>query len=287
LTPSYGCIVLTQNQRPDDLRRAVESLHAQKGVEMDIVVVGNGCEPQGVPDDARRLALAENLGVPGGRNAGVPQVQGELLLFLDDDARFDDDQALHGIARLFEADPQLAVVQPRLADPSGRPGPRSWVPRLWTNDPARSGDVTVMSEAALVVRRSAFEQVDGWPDHFFFYAENSDLAWRLLDAGYRIWYAGDIVALHPAPVARRRGRFRYFAARNRVWVARRRLPLPLAAAYVGGWMLRMAARSRSLDDAREVLQGARAGFREDAGERRPLRWRTIWRMTRAGRPPIL
>ena len=287
MTPSFGCIVLTQNERPDHLRRAVESLLAQEGVEVDIVVVGNGSEPEGVPNGVRRLSLSENLGVPGGRNAGVPQVKGELLLFLDDDARFDDERALERMAQLFAADARLAAVQPRLLDPSGRPAPRHWVPRLRTSDANRSGDVTVMSEAALVVRRSAFEEVGAWPGHFFFYAENSDLAWRLLDSGYRIWYAGDVVALHPAPAARRRGTFGYFAARNRVWVARRRLPVPLAAVYVGGWMLRMTARARSVDDARQVLRGARAGFSEDPGERRPLSWRTVWRMTRAGRPPIL
>ena len=287
MTPSFGCIVLTQNERPGELRRAVESLLAQQGVDVDIVVVGNDCEPAGVPEGIRRLTLSENLGVPGGRNAGVSQVQGELLLFLDDDARFDDRQALERIGRLFTADPHLAAVQPRLEDPSGRPGPRSWVPRLRTNDATRSGHVTVMSEAALVVRRSAFEHVGAWPGHFFFYAENSDLAWRLLDAGYRIWYAGDVVAHHPAPTMPRRGTFRFFAARNRVWVARRRLPVPLAAVYIGGWLLRMAARSRSVDDARQVLRGARAGFRDDPGERRPLSWRTVWRMTRAGRPPVL
>ena len=49
MTLSFGCIVLTQNERPDDLRRAVESLLAQEGVEVDIVVVGNGSEPEGVP----------------------------------------------------------------------------------------------------------------------------------------------------------------------------------------------------------------------------------------------
>jgi GT2 family glycosyltransferase len=287
LTASYGCIVLTQNQRPDDLRRAVESLRSQKGVDVDVVVVGNGCEPEGVPDDVRRLALSENLGMGDGHNAGVSQVDGELLLFLDDDARFEDEQALEHIAQLFAADPRLAAVQPRLMDPSGRPGQRSWVPRLRTSNPTRSGEVTVMSEAALVVRRTAFEEVGAWPGQFFFYAEGLDLAWRLLEAGHRIWYAGDIVALHPSPRARRRGTFRYLAARNRIWVARRRLPIPLAAVYVGGWMLRMGARSRSVDDARQVLRGARAGFRDDPGGRRPLSWRTVWRMTRAGRPPIL
>jgi GT2 family glycosyltransferase len=249
--------------------------------------VGNGCRPNGLPPTVRGVALPENLGVPGGRNAGVPHVGGELLLFLDDDASFAEDDALQRIGELFAADPRLGAVQPRLADPSGRPPPRRWVPRLRVGDPAHSSEATVMSEAVLIVRRSAFEQVGGWPGTFFLFAEGSDLAWRMLDAGYRIWYAGDVLSFHPAPATGRRGRFRYLASRNRVWLARRNLPLPVAAAYVTGWFLRMAAGSRSVDDVRDILRGYRDGFREPAGDRRPLRWRTIWRMTRLGRPPVL
>jgi hypothetical protein len=33
--------------------------------------------------------------------------------------------------------------------------------------------------------------------------------------------------------------------------------------------------------------GWREGWRTDPGERRPLRWKTVWRMTLAGRPPIV
>lgn len=286
MNATYGCVVLTEGQRPDQLRAAVESLLGQRDADVDIVVVGNGWKPTGLQAPVRALALPENVGVPGGRNAGVPHTKGDLLLFLDDDATFPDEDALTRLARMFAADERLGAVQPRLVDPSGRSPPRRWVPRLRVGDPARSSDVTMMSEAAIVVRRSAFEQVGGWPGTFFAFAEGADLAWRMLDAGYRVWYAGDVVAFHPAPLTRR-SRFRYFAARNRVWLARRNLPLPVAAAYVTGWFLRMAAGSRSVDDAWDVLRGYRDGFRESAGDRRPLRWRTIWRMTRAGRPPLL
>lgn len=31
----------------------------------------------------------------------------------------------------------------------------------------------------------------------------------------------------------------------------------------------------------------RGGMRTDCGGRRPMRWRTVWRMSRLGRPPIV
>jgi len=287
VTPSYGCVVLTRGDRPQELRRALESLLGQRGVELDVVVVGNGSEPDGVPQSVRRVALPENLGVPGGRNAGVPLVEGDLLLFLDDDATFVDDGALERIAALFAADATLGAVQPHIADPAGRPPPRRWVPRLRIGDRARSSVVVGMSEGVVVVRRALFEQLGGWPAEFFRFHEGIDLAWRIWDAGYKVWYAGDIVALHPAPTAKLPASVHYLTSRNRVWVARRNLPLLLAAPHVAVWFARTAASMRTREDTRELLRGYRDGLRESPGGRRPLRWSTIWRMTRAGRPPVV
>lgn len=286
MRPSYGCVVLTQGRRLEDLDRALSSLLRQRGVDLDVVVVGNGWKPEGIRHDVRAVAVPENLGVPGGRNAGVPHVRGELLLFLDDDAGLPDEDALERIARLFADDPALAVVQPRVVDPAGRPGPREWVPRLRVGDRTRSSEVTIVHEAIVVFRRRFFDAAGGWPDFFFFFNEGVDLTWRLLDAGHRAWYAGDIVALHPVP-RRRRGRFDYFHARNRVWLARRNLPLPLAAAHAAIWLARYATRAGSLEDARQILRGYRAGLTTPPPDRRPLRWRTIWKMTTLGRPPVV
>jgi GT2 family glycosyltransferase len=287
MRPSFGCIVLTEGRRPEDLQRALESLRSQRDVDVDVVVVGNAWKPAALPEGVHAVELAENRGVPGGRNAGVPHVEGDLLLFLDDDARFPDADALARIGAMFAEDETLGALSPRVEDPNGRPAPRHWVPRLCVGDRTRSSDVTVVSEGAVVVRRRAFEQAGGWPGHFFFFHEGIELSWRMLDAGYRIWYAGDVVALHPAPLARKRGQYRYLSSRNRVWVARRNLPLPMAAAHVGAWFLRTALSLRSPRDAQDALRGYRDGLQQPAGERRPVSWRTVWRMTRAGRPPVI
>ena len=84
--PRFGVVVLTMGTRPDDLDRGLRSLLAQEGVVTDIVVVGNSWDPTGLPDGVRTLHLPENVGIPAGRNAGVPLVEGDLLFFLDDDA---------------------------------------------------------------------------------------------------------------------------------------------------------------------------------------------------------
>ena len=83
---SVGVVVLTMGSRPDELRRGLESLLAQEGVELDIVCVGNGWLPVDLPPGVRPVFLPENLGACGGRNAGSAAVHGDILFFFDDDA---------------------------------------------------------------------------------------------------------------------------------------------------------------------------------------------------------
>ena len=282
----FGCILLTTGSKPEDLALAVGSLMRQTGVETDIVVVGNGCEPE-VPEDVRVVALPLDEGITTGRNAGVPHVRGELLFFLDDDARVAAPDALARVARLFEADPRLALVQlgPQALD--GGPRSRDWVPRLRVGDPERASESTVVWEGAVAIRRAVFEQVGGWPADFRMVHEGVDLGWRIMDAGHRMRYAGDIAVLHPSPSGRQHGYSYYFGARNRVWLARRHLPLPLGVLYVIAFALRTAPRMKSRRAVQESARGYRDGLRGPGGRRRPLKAGTLLRMTRAGRPPIM
>ena len=283
----FACVVLSQGRRPAELHAALESLLLQRGVEADVVVVGNGWEPSGLPAGVRGVALPEDAGIPGGRNAGVPHAHGEILFFLDDDARLASDDALARIAAELDGG-AIGLLQPRVAARGGGPGRRDWVPRLRVGDPGRSSDVTAVWEGAVAIPRHVFEQVGGWPAEFRHAHEGIDLAWRVLDEGYRVRYAGNIVVEHPPQAAPMPHDYSlYFGARNRVWLARRHLPLPLGVIYVLMFALRTVPRLRSAHDVGQALRGYRDGLRGPCGKRRKLRPRTLMRMTLAGRPPII
>jgi GT2 family glycosyltransferase len=286
-TPSYGVVVLTQGTRPDDLKRGLESLLAQEDVQIDILVVGNGWTPTDLPDGVRSLALPENLGIPAGRNAGVPHVQGEFLFFLDDDASLPAPDVLSRLAGRFAEEPELGLIQPRVVAPDGQPAPRRWTPRLRVGDPGRSSDVTAVWEGGVALRRTAFDATEGWPAEFWYAHEGIELAWRVWDAGYRVRYDGEIEVNHPVIAPTRHSTYYRLSARNRVWLARRNLPWPVGVVYVGVWFAITALRLRRKADAEEVLRGYWQGMTQDGGGRRRMRWRTVWRMTRAGRPPIV
>jgi GT2 family glycosyltransferase len=283
---AFGCVVLTQGKRPAELAAALSSLRGQRGVDVDVAVVGNGWEPTGLPDGVRGVFLEEDVGIPGGRNAGVPAVRGELLFFLDDDARLDGPDALARVAERMTPDVGLLQLRVR-GDGPGAP-PRDWVPRLRVGDPTRSSDVTAVWEGAVAMPRAVFERVGGWPGEFRYAHEGIDLAWRVMDAGFRVLYAGDVAAVHPVYATAPHDYSAYHGARNRVWLARRHLPWPLAVLYVLGFMARTLPLMMSRPPRmRAAARGYRDGMRGPCGPRRPLRVNTLWRMTKAGRPPLL
>lgn len=287
--PRVGVVVLTMGQRPEDLSRAIKSVLAQQLVVLDVVVVGNGWRPEFLPGGVRGLHLAENRGIPAGRNAGAAKVSGDYLFFLDDDAELADSLFLAEGIRKFEADSSLGLLQPRITDPTGKETPRRWIPRLRKGEATDSSYVFSVLEAAVLMPTRVFEDIGGWGDPYFYAHEGIELAWRVWNQGKTVWYAGDMVVHHPVTSPTRHATYYRLNARNRVWLAKRNLPLILIPFYVLSWT--------GVQLVRSVLNGGTGlgswfsgwveGWRENPGGRVGMRWLTVARMTKAGRFPIL
>lgn len=286
MTSSLSCVVLTMGDRPVELKRALDSVRAQRGEPVEIVVVGNGADVPDLPDDVVYLRLPENVGLPEGRNRGYAASHGDVILFLDDDGWYPDDGLAEWVRARFATDKRLGVMSFRIVDEQGATA-RRHVPRLRAGDPMRSGEVTTFLGGASAVRRELLDRVGGLPGEFFWAHEETDLAWRALDAGYRIVYDAHAVMGHPRTSPARHANYYRMNARNRVWLAKRNLPLPLGIVYVGDWVALTVARERSASALRPWFRGLAEGWRTSAGPRRPMSWRTAWRMTRLGRPPVI
>jgi len=285
--PTFAVIVLSQGNRPVELRHCLDSLLSQTRVSLDIVVVGNGWAPPDLGPGVRSHALVDNIGIPAGRNVGARLTTSEFVWFFDDDAWVPTSDLLDRVAVMFAGQPRLAAVQPRVCDIDGTTL-RRWVPRARVGDPLRSGPAFTVEEGVTIVRRAAFDAVGGWPDNFFYGHEGIDLAWRMRDANWDLRYAADLVVHHPATDPGRHGEFYRRNARNRVWVARRNLPAVLVPVYLGVWTLITVARLvRQPADLRTWWAGFLEGWHTDPGRRQPMRWSTVIALTRLGQPPII
>ena len=285
--PTLSCVLLTMGTRPAELRRAITSVFEQQGADVEVVVVSNGADLPDLPEGVVTENLPENVGIPEGRNHGVKATTGDVILFLDDDGWYRSMDLAEHVRDRFGSEPSLGALSFRIADPDGGPDQRRHVPRLRVGDSRKSSEVTTFLGGACAIRRTAFDQGGGLPGDFFYAHEETDLAWRIMDAGYGIEYDADAVMYHPAVAPTRHENFYRLNARNRVWLARRNLPWPLAFAYLGTWVGLTVLRERDKSALKSWFGGFREGWREDAGPRTPISWKTAWRMTRAGSPPII
>jgi GT2 family glycosyltransferase len=296
MTPvKLSCVILTMGNRVAELDRAVESALTQTDGDVEVVIVGNGADvpeltARPMPESAatiKTVRLPYNVGIPEGRNRGVQECSGDVVLFLDDDGWYASSKVAAHVRERFTHEPDLAVISFRVMEPEGGSVQRRHVPRLRAGDPERSSPVTTFLGGACAIRKSAYLQVGGLPENFFYAHEETDLAWRLLGEGYRIEYDAEPVMYHPLVSPSRHAEFYRMNARNRVWLARRNLPWPLAVLYLFNWIALTVARVRATSALRAWFHGFAEGLRQPAGERRPMAWRTAWRMLRLGRPPIV
>ncbi|MFF3729277.1 glycosyltransferase family 2 protein [Streptomyces sp. NPDC002476] len=287
-----GAVVITMGNRPEELRALLDSVAEQEGDRIEVVVVGNGAPVPDVPAGVRTVELPENLGIPGGRNVGIEAfgpsgADVDALLFLDDDGLLPLTDTAELCRQAFEADPRLGIISFRIADPDTGATQRRHVPRLRASDPMRSSRVTTFLGGANAVRTKVFAEVGPLPGQFFYAHEETDLAWRALDAGWMIDYRADMVLDHPTTAPSRHAVYHRMVARNRVWLARRNLPAPLVPVYLGVWLLLTLVRKPSGPALKAWFGGFKEGWSTPCGTRRPMKWRTVWRLTRLGRPPVI
>ncbi|MFD4870472.1 glycosyltransferase family 2 protein [Streptomyces sp. NPDC058412] len=288
--PRVGVAVLTMGDRMPALRALLDSVAQQDEPAAAVVVVGNGCALADLPSGVSGVELAENLGVSGGRNVAWRTLRElgdiDVLVDLDDDGLLVDSDVIRRIADLYETDGRLGIVSFRIADETGETQ-RRHIPRLRAKDPMRRGQVTTFLGGGHALSMRMLEQTGGWPDAFFFTHEETDLAWRALDAGWDVLYEPALVLQHPKTSPARHAVYYRMTARNRVWLAKRHLPALLIPVYLGVWTVLTVARTRSMPGLRAWLAGFGEGVRSSGGERRPMRWSTVLRMTRLGRPPVV
>ncbi|WP_149185104.1 glycosyltransferase [Streptomyces sp. TRM49041] len=288
--PRVGVAVLTMGTRPTELAGLLASVAGQETPAARVVVVGNGSPLPPLPEGVTGVELPENLGVAGGRNVALARLREfgdvDVVVDLDDDGLLISPDVFSRLAQLYAADERLGVVGFRIADEQGRTQ-RRHVPRLRAADPMRGGLVTTFLGGGHGLSMRMLDQIGDWPEPFFYAHEETDLAWRALDAGWKVLYEPELVLQHPWTSPTRHAVFHRMVARNRVWLAKRHLPALLVPVYLGVWTVMTVARTRSAAGLRAWFGGFAEGLRTPCPPRRPIRWSTVWRMARLGRPPVI
>jgi len=142
------------------------------------------------------------------RNDAVQQSASEYLAFLDSDVRLRPDWLMQTIAVL-DSSPDVGIVgsklllalRPDLINAfGGTIGSLgiAWNLHEWEQafSVQCSQRALWISSAAMLMRRSLFEQLGGFDETFFYGCEDSDLGWRANLAGYKTICVPEAVAWH-------------------------------------------------------------------------------------------
>jgi GT2 family glycosyltransferase len=229
--PEVDIIILSMD-RVDDTIAAIESALAQKRVLQKIWVVDQGSSSETIERLQRYVASRQavhleiagrNLGIPGGRNLATQLGCAPYVVALDNDAEFcSENEVALAIERL-ESDPGLAAIGFRILNfYSKADDERSWgYPKSLKALSDREFLTTRFIGAGHALRRTAFEAVGGYDASLFFYWEELDVSYRLINAGYRILYAPRVAIFHKVSPEHRvswtNGRF-YYRVRNRLYI---------------------------------------------------------------------
>jgi GT2 family glycosyltransferase len=209
---TISVVIVSHNAR-DHLLHCLERLGQIAGSDIEVVVVDNrssdgSCDMvrERFPS-CRLVQLERNAGFGAGCNRGIAAASGEYLLLLNSDAWLDP-ASLELLRAELDRDPRLAVVVPQLYYPDGRLQ-FTWLPETgvvgqaiqllrnrmekydWNHRRLPAILRAILgpgwyTAACMLVRRRAFEEVDGFDERIFMYFEDADLSRRLRLQGWRL-----------------------------------------------------------------------------------------------------
>lgn len=274
-------VIVNWNDR-DNLRIALESLFALPEIQADpgfarIVISDNGSADDSVQSVREayggRVTIIENhanLGFGAGVNRATAQTHSRYIFLLNPDATVHPG-ALAELVAFMEAHPRCALAGPKIFEADGTvaescgefdtwvgaflrssawgewPGFRQYANgaalRAWDYSSERRVDLLI--GAALMVRRSVFEQLGGFDERYFMYHEEVDLAKMFAGAGYEAWFVPSAQATHVGQGSsggksvegyKQRSRRKYWLKHHgALWYS------SLVAALVGRYVLLLAA----------------------------------------------
>jgi N-acetylglucosaminyl-diphospho-decaprenol L-rhamnosyltransferase len=185
---------------------------AEPRLRVETLVVDNGSRDRAElvevcrRRDARLVLLGRNAGYGAAFNRGYRYASGRYVAVANPDVVFST-PAMTGLVAFMDEHPDAGAVSPQLMYPDGTPQPSArrlprrsplarTLPRyapardfLYADAHLATGPVPVEAVIGTLVtfRRSALDQVSGFDEGFFMYAEDMDICRRLGQSGWGVF----------------------------------------------------------------------------------------------------
>ncbi len=219
---STAVVLLNYNGKPHLKKYLPKLLRHSKADNLSIHLVDNASTDDSVKWVRKNHpqvvvhSLDENHGFAQGYNLGLDKIQSDYYAILNNDVRVTENWLSPLIQRI-ESDPLIAAVQPKIKsdknpdyfeyagaagggmDFLGYPFCRG---RIFDNVEKDNGQyensqpIFWASGAAMLIKSDLFYRAGGFDPLYFAHQEEIDLSWRLLRAGYKIYYEPNSTVYH-------------------------------------------------------------------------------------------
>lgn len=289
-------VVIANWGTPDLTIRSAKAVIADGVPAERVVVVDNGSKDdsharfQDELQACELVRLEENIGFARASNVGARTLTGEAYLFLNNDAFVEKPGSVAALLACLD-DEDVGVAAPRVLNPdltlqptvvpTSSPlvelvrasGMSRFVPNAvqpnWSThwDHGEAREVQAVNGAVLLVRGLTWQELGGFDEEAYMYAEDLDLCWRARLSGWKVWFTPEAEFVHLGNVASGRHWSNPSRAemigRAESAMIRRHLSRPSASVTVGVIAAGLAARWAlfTLLRDREAAASLRSGLR--------------------------
>lgn len=189
--PSISVVVCTYNGSRT-IRDCLEGLRKLEYPNFEVVVVNDGSTDNTeaiVKEYGFKLITTKNCGLSSARNTGMRAAAGEIVAYIDDDAR-PDPHWLTYLAYSYMTTEHVGVGGPNLPPPGDGP-----IAECVANSPGGPIHVLLTDQEAehipgcnMSFRKSALEAIGGFDHQFRIAGDDVDLCWRLQERGWTLGF---------------------------------------------------------------------------------------------------
>ncbi len=198
-SPPISVIVCSYNGQ-HTIRDCLEGLRNLEYPNFEVIVVNDGSTDATAAiagESGFRVISTENRGLSNARNVGMEAATGEIVAYLDDDAR-PDPHWLSYLAGTFLSTEHAGVGGPNIA-PSGD-GP---IAACVTNAPGGPVHVLLSDQEAehipgcnMALRKNCLKAIGGFDPQFRIAGDDVDVCWRLQQRGWTLGFSPAAMVWH-------------------------------------------------------------------------------------------
>jgi GT2 family glycosyltransferase len=197
--PKISVVVATYNSA-QTLEGCLSSLQNLTYPDYEIIVVNDG-STDGSQDIIDRYPFrtitTANQGVSAARNEGLYAAKGDIVAYIDSDAKADPDWLTYLATTFLES--RVAAV----GGPNFLPEVDNWIAHCVYRSPGGPTQVMMDDQSAehipgcnMAFWKLALEEIGGFDPGFTKAGDDVDICWRLLERGYKIGFSPSAVVWH-------------------------------------------------------------------------------------------